>query len=108
MEIVAGPLDWTQIDEQRWSEFLNTETGKRVIPRMLESVPALLADGDVNAILIRSGEVRGWQECTRQLLAMSQAQPRPVESQSTAYPRLEDDAAWSDGQKLEKTPDKTE
>ena len=104
MEIIAGPLDWTSLDEQRWSEFLQTETGKRFLPRLVENTPALLAAGDLNAILIRSGEVRGWTECARQILAMAQATPKPVNDVANSYPPLESDAQWNDGQKLTPAP----
>jgi hypothetical protein len=104
MEIVAGILDWTLVDEERWAKWLQTETGKRLLPRLAESTPMLLASGDVNAILIRSGEVRGFQAVLSQLLAMSHATPEKQTSNSQAYPPLEDDTAWNDGQKLEPEP----
>ena len=100
MEIIAGPLDWSPIDEERWGKFLETDTGRRLIPKLLESVPGLLASGDTNAILIRSGEHRGLQLAVSQLLAMSHSTPGNVTQVATSYPPLEDDAAWDDGQKL--------
>ncbi len=33
MEIQAGALDWAVNDEQNWASFLNTETGRRFLPR---------------------------------------------------------------------------
>jgi hypothetical protein len=107
MEIVAGPMDWTTVDEQRWSEWLNTETGRRLLPKLLESLPGLLPKGDVNEILIRSGEVRGWQEAAQQLIRMAHTEPPPTPVES-AYPPLEDDSKWSDGNKLnDPNPDLT-
>ncbi len=109
MEISAGPLDWTSIDEEKWGKFLESETGRRLIPKVLESVPGLLASGDTNAILIRSGEHRGLQLAVSQLLAMSHSTPGvKTEAISDSYPSLTDDTAWADGQELTpetKTPD---
>lgn len=105
MEIIASPLDWTQFDEERWNSFLNTDTGKRLIPKVLEAAPGLLASGDTNAILIRSGEHRGLQLAVTQLLAMAHASgERPAEVVSDAYPALDNDKAWADGQTLEEIP----
>jgi len=102
MEIVAGPLDWTPTDAEHLATFLDTETGKRLIPRLLVDCPTLLTSGDVNAILIRSGEVRGVQEMVRQMLQLAHPSVQDTASSDTYYPPLEDDKAWNDGQKLTK------
>lgn len=99
-EIVNESLPWSEHDEQNWNAFLQTETGKRLLPKVAELAPALLQSGHVNKILIRSGVVLGVQESVRLLLSLSHAQPLPPR-QSDAYPHLEDDATWNDGQKLE-------
>jgi hypothetical protein len=99
MEVVASPLQWTNEDASTWSKFLDTPTGKRIIPRLLEAAPTLLATGDVNAILIRSGELRGFQSSATELLGMAHEQqgaPKVIEN----YPELTNDAAWDDGKKL--------
>lgn len=104
IEIVASPLDWLPTDQERWAAFLETETGKRLLPHLAESAPQLLAAGDINAILIRSGEVRGYQSVLKDLILA--AHPTAKETPSTTvseYPPLTDDAKWNDGQKL--TPD---
>jgi hypothetical protein len=106
-EIIAGPLDWVANDEENLARFLDTETGKRFLPKLMEEAPLLLERGHVNAILIRSGEVRGFQNVVRTILALAHPAPKgglsPVEKE---YPSLTDDAAWNDGQKLEPVPDK--
>lgn len=78
-----------------WREFLNTETGRRVVSKALEAVPALLASGNTNDILIRSGEVRGWAAAAQSLLSLAAPLPKPPESDDR-FPHLEDDAKWSD------------
>lgn len=101
MEIVAGPLDWTSVDEENLRKFFGTETGKRLIPRLADLVPPLLEAGDTNALLVRCGKVRGYQEALQNLLALSYTQEEPKQQNANAYPPLEDDKAWNDGKKLE-------
>jgi len=105
MEIIADSLAWTQIDQERWDSFLTTETGKRVIPKLLESAPGLLPHGDTNAILIRSGELRGLQLAVTQLLSMAHSTPDVKTEVAVAYPPLTDDTAWQDGQTLDPIPE---
>jgi len=100
MEIQAGPLDWLQTDEENLAKFLETETGKRFIPKLLETAPALLSRGHVNAILIRSGELRGYQEVARNILSLAHPAPKTQTETPSEYAPLEDDSKWNDGQKL--------
>jgi hypothetical protein len=101
IEIVARATDWTTNDQERWAEFLATETGKRLLPTLAETAPLLLPGGDINTILIRTGEVRGYQAVMRDLLALTQVEVKPTsEASSVSYPSLTDDSKWGDGQKL--------
>jgi hypothetical protein len=100
MEIQAGPLDWTTIDEENLAKFLDTETGKRFIPKLVESAPTLLNRGHVNAILIRSGELRGYQMVVQSILVLAHPAPKVETNDATEYVPLEDDSKWNDGQKL--------
>jgi hypothetical protein len=97
--ITRDSLEWTSDDAANFRIFLDTPTGRRLLPKALESLPALLPSGDSNAILIRSGEVRGFQIMTEALLSLTSIAPAPVVEES-AYPPLEDDRSWKDGQKL--------
>jgi hypothetical protein len=99
MEIITGALDWTSIDSDNFAKFLDTETGRRLVPKLAALVPALLDKGDVNAILIRSGEVRGYQDVIQQLLFLAHPPPPAQTAQSTEYPDLLDNTKWS-GAKL--------
>lgn len=99
MEITNTALEWTSENVEIWRQFLNTPTGQRLIPKMLEATPGLLPNGDTNSILIRSGEVRGVQLAANTLLDMTRIAPEaPVETQ-TDYPDLTDDSKWP-GEKL--------
>jgi hypothetical protein len=99
MEILANPNDWIANDSENLAAFLNTETGKRLIPKLAEGIPTLLEGGDTNNILIRSGEVRAWNKTIETLLTLAHPEP-PANPLSTEYPSLDDDQAWADGQKL--------
>lgn len=99
MEITNDSLPWDSEDCAVLRTFFNTRTGQRFIPKLAESVPALLAKGDTNEICIRSGEVRGWQESLKAIIALTVPAPDAPKSQDN-YPSLEDDSAHSDGQKL--------
>lgn len=95
MEIATSSnLDWTHIDEQSLAQFLDTPTGRRFIPKLLEQAPIPLEAGDTNAILIRSGKVLGCQEIVKLILALSHSQPQPQLSTNIEYPPLENDKAW--------------
>jgi len=97
--IVDDALPWTSDDIANWAAFLNTKTGQRLIPKLVESCPALLGCGDTNNILIRSGEVRGFAETARVLLSLTH-EPEGLKKDPTAYPSPEDDSAWDDKEKL--------
>lgn len=101
MEFLAKPEDWIQTDEENLAKFLDTETGKRLIPKLLEHCPELLGGGETNAILIRTGEVKSFHKVVETLVLLAHPlAPAAGSTLSAEYPPLEDDAAWKDGQKL--------
>lgn len=100
MEITNQALEWDSEDIQSLSHFLGTRTGARLLPKVAELIPALLRKGDVNEILIRSGEVLGAQEAIRAILVLATHEPAPVQEQRD-YPDLTDDKQWADGKKIE-------
>jgi hypothetical protein len=108
IEIVAKPSDWLTTDQERWAAFLDTETGRRLLPNLAESAPQLLAEGDINKILIRSGEVRGYQNVLQNLILMAHPSAKVETVNATEYPPLTDDAKWNDGQTLVSPPGETE
>lgn len=105
MEITNDSLPWSTEDIDVLRTFLKSQTGSRLLPKILESTPSLLAKGDINEILVRSGEVRGFQLAARAFLEMLVYPPleKPVTIDSH-LPNLEDDRAWNDGQKFSETP----
>jgi len=101
MEIIANDRDWLPTDEIALAAFLETPTGRRLIPALLANAPGLLPGGEINAILIRSGEVRAHQTLIETLLLLAHPPVASSRDSQTNYPALEDDAAWGDGQKIE-------
>lgn len=106
MEIIAGALDWTQVDSERLAAFLDSETGKRFIPKLVENAPPLYEGGDTNKILIRSGQVLGFQIIVREIISLAHPPPPSPMNPPPQYADLTDDAAWNDGQKLQPEPPK--
>jgi hypothetical protein len=98
--ITNEPLDWSSEDVDLWRAFLRTRTGERLFPKFLEAAPSLLGGGGTNEILIRNGEVLGWQGAARTLLSLSVFEP-VLSQPEEAYPSPENDAKWPDKQKIE-------
>jgi hypothetical protein len=107
MEVLASESDWLPTDEENLARFLDTDTGKRLVPKLVAGMPSLLAGGETNAILIRCGEVRAYQTFMETLVILAHPPQASVISGKTEYPPLEHDAAWDDGQKL-KAPEPLE
>jgi hypothetical protein len=109
MEIDYTPeIDWNSDDTLAFRNFLRTQAGSKLLGKLAQSTPVLLPEGDINSILIRSGEVRGLQEAVRALYALAFPMA-PVKSEPrTEYKPLDSDEDWNDGQKLiPETPDQT-
>ena len=105
MEVTSGPVEWDMAeDREMLRQFLQTRTGQRLIPKVLESCPTLLPGGDPNAIMIRSGEVRGVQITISALLSLSVPEPKVQDAPNSAYPPLDDDTAWADGKTVNTPP----
>lgn len=102
MEIIAKPSDWTTVDEENLAKFLDTPTGQRFIPALSNLCPDLLERGHVNAILIRTGEVRAYRNVLRDILFMAHPPQPAAKQQHEEYAPLEDDSKWQ-GAKLNDT-----
>jgi hypothetical protein len=99
-------VPWSSKDAENLQFFLSTDTGRRLLPKVAESVPQLLESGDSNAILIRNGKFKGFQEALNEIFRLAHPSPEVTANPNGAYPSLEDDAAWNDGQTLTKTETK--
>jgi hypothetical protein len=108
MDIQAKEGEWTVVDEEQLAGFLNTPTGRRFIPALVAVSPGLLPGGDINAILIRSGEVRAFQSIIENILLLAHpSDPKSSALLATSYPPPEDDRFWNDGQKLVQATEET-
>jgi len=100
LEISARADEWNSDDTLAFRNFLDTtKTGKKLLPKLLESTPVLLPGGETNALAVRSGEVRGIQIIAKAFIELAFPPPEPSK-QSNPYPALEDDDAHNDGLKL--------
>ncbi len=88
------PVFWSSDDESKLATFLASKTGQRLIPKMLEAEPALLANGDTNTLIVRLGEVRGWHAAIQRMIDISHAEPVMVQPETRNYPDLLDNKAW--------------
>lgn len=100
MDITSEALEWDSNDTVNFRNFLKTSTGSRFIPKLAEGLPLLLPGGEMNAILIRSGELRGSQELIKTILALAYP-PAEIKQNETGYHDLTDDQAWQDGQTIQ-------
>ena len=100
MEIVASASDWLFTDAENLLAFLNSETGKRFLPKLAELTPVLLPSGDTNAVLIRSGEVRGVQIILQAIFSLAHPTADEAPKITDLHPPLEDDKAWNDGESV--------
>lgn len=84
MEITdARDLLFTPDDAANWAAFLNTPTGQRLIPKIAELAPRLLAKGKTNTLLINHGTVLGFSAAVQALLDLSvakQVEPLAVDN----------------------------
>jgi hypothetical protein len=99
MEITNENPPWDSENCALLREFFKTPTGQRLIPRLAEQVPSLLDGGDINSILIRSGDA-GYAKALQNLLSLTVPAPDIRVGTVDNYPSLEDDVAHNDGQSL--------
>lgn len=88
-------MDWLASDEQNLAAFLETPTGQRFIPKLLEDAPMLLQKGDINELLIRSGLVLGYQQVAQTILMLAHP-PAKMNQEATVsdLPPLDNDKFW--------------
>lgn len=91
----AKTAEWTSDDAINLRNFLGSKTGERLVVHLGEFVPELLGGGDVNAILIRSGEVKGASATLAHLVSLTVEVPDTLpERNPDKHPSLDDESAW--------------
>jgi hypothetical protein len=95
-------FEWTSSDVKAWKDFLTTQTGERLIAKLISDKPTLFPGGETNAILIRSGEARQYDEILATFADLANGLlERPENTRNLdTYPALDDDPAWGDGKTL--------
>lgn len=100
-EITNENLPWDAEDAAIFAGFLQTVTGRRLVPKLFENAPVLLDGADVNKTLVRNGEFRGFSEAVRNFLSLQTVVPETKSDTHESYPSPENDSAWNDGQTLQ-------
>lgn len=91
-------IPWESSDAAALKQFFESKSGQRALMHLSDLIPSLLDGSDVNKTLVTSGEVKGWNNALRALLNLTIEQPAPVKVPE-AYPSLDDESQWEDGQK---------
>lgn len=74
MEVInASEILFTPDDIAIWATFLNSPTGKRLIPKISDLTPRLLSRGDTNELMINHGAVLGFSAAVQVMLDLSVA-----------------------------------
>jgi hypothetical protein len=89
---------WESADATALRLFLESRSGQRALTHLAEQIPPLLDGSDVNKTLVASGTVKGWNGAIHALLSLTIEQPAAVKAPE-AYPSLDDESAWEDGNK---------
>jgi hypothetical protein len=94
--VVTGMDDWSAVDAENLAKFLDSDTGRRFLVKLADQIPPLLDSGHLNRVLIRSGEVRGQTALIQSFQNLAHP-TTPPGTPADAYPSLEDDTQWVDG-----------
>lgn len=87
--------EWTSDDAIALRNFLESVSGQRALIHLAEGCPELLGCGDINSILIRSGEVKGWSAVLKLFLSLTVEVPQTLpERKSDTHPDLDDDSKF--------------
>jgi hypothetical protein len=98
MEILySTTTEWTSEDMSVFRQFLQTRTGSKLLPKLLENTPIPLKSGTELEILIRSGELAAWRDVALAFVALANPVPEVDEDiHRQNYPDLDDDSKWKD------------
>lgn len=93
----AKTADWSSEDAQNLRGFLESVSGQRFLIHLAESCPELLGGGEINSILIRSGEVKGHSAVVNLVVSLTVEVPDTLpERKSERYPDIDDESKWPD------------
>lgn len=102
--IIFAPktVEWSSQDAVQLKEFLNSQTGTRLLQILDLGAPEILDGSHKNKALVASGRVAQHQETLETVFRLTYEDPNapvvpPVTTQN--YQSLDDDAAWADEEK---------
>lgn len=87
--------DWNGENAVLLKQFLETETGKRMLFHLSENAPELLDGSDNGRTLVASGRVGGYTLALKTLLSLIVEPPKTVPEVRDDWPDLNDEEAWS-------------
>lgn len=98
---IESPGEWTSREAKILRDFLDSDVGKLALEWAAFKSPDLLDGAHQIKTLVRSGEVKGYQDALMNLVSLTTQEPEGIKRPS-AYPSLDDDAAWSDLESITK------
>lgn len=87
--------EWNGENAMQLRNFLESETGKRVLYHLGENCPELLDGSDNGRTLVASGRVGGYGFAIKNLLSLIVEPPPSVPEVRDEWPDLDNDEAWS-------------
>lgn len=87
--------DWNGENAALLRDFLETETGKRMLFHLSENAPELQDGSDNGKTLVASGRVGGYSLALKNLLSLVVEPPQTVPEVHDEWPDLDNDEAWS-------------
>lgn len=93
--MTPSQFDWNGENAVLLKQFLETETGKRMIYHLSENAPELLDGSDNGRTLVASGRVGGYSLALKNLLSLTVEPPQTVPEVQNDWPDLDDHESWS-------------
>jgi hypothetical protein len=89
-------LPWFSEDAARLRKFLESETGQRMMARLLIARPSFLpASAHPHKSFAQSRDIAGYEQAIQELTNLTLPPPElPQDPTRKNYPDLEDDSAW--------------
>jgi hypothetical protein len=91
------PVSWDSTDAGILQIFFETPVGQKVLTILHGRIPGLLEGGELNKVLIRSGQVAGAQMIFDSLVSLIVEIPvelQQIQKTEDSYPSLDDSQAW--------------
>lgn len=87
--------EWTSKEAKDLRDFLNSETGVKMLTLCALEAPSLLDGAHMNKTFVRSGEHKGFENALTFIVGLTHTEPA-TKSVPETYPPLDDDSQWED------------